>query len=248
MTIYLYKKTHNKTGMQYLGKTTKDPLKYKGSGKDWVPHINEHGYDVTTEILRECSSNEELSVWGRYYSELWNITESDTWANRIPETGGGLGVASNAAKTENIRRWSDPAYREKMKAIHNHPARLKKNAEKMKTLWQTKEYVEKQLSSHRSSEFRSRNSVIQKEVQNRPDVKAKLSGRNSYRYDHTIYEFIHTSGKVEHCTQYELIQKYELEQRNLNAVVKGKRKRCKGWSLMRENFIGMAPRPEQMER
>jgi len=32
MTIYLYKKTHNVTGLQYLGKTTRNPFTYKGSG------------------------------------------------------------------------------------------------------------------------------------------------------------------------------------------------------------------------
>ena len=30
MTIYLYKKIHNKTGLQYLGKTSKDPYAYSG--------------------------------------------------------------------------------------------------------------------------------------------------------------------------------------------------------------------------
>lgn len=89
MIIYLYKKTHNKTGLQYLGKTKEDPLKYRGSGKDWKPHIKEHGYDVTTEIVRECLTKKELSYWGRYYSKLWNIVEDPNWANKIPETGGG---------------------------------------------------------------------------------------------------------------------------------------------------------------
>lgn len=235
MTIYLYKKTHNKTGLQYLGKTTKDPFRYKGSGKDWVPHINEHGYDVTTEILKECQSNEELRVWGRYYSELWNVVESEAWANRIPETGGGIGVTACVAATASRNRWNDPEYRQKMIDIHNHPNRVNHNSVTMKNLWQTEEFASKQLASHRSEEYRHRNSVIQKEVQNRPEVKAKLSGSNSYRYDYTIYRFIHDSGKIEHCTQYDLIIKYELEQRNLNAVVKGKRNRCKGWSLMKEN-------------
>jgi hypothetical protein len=40
MTIYLYVKTHNNTGMKYLGKTTKpDPHKYPGSGKRWTRHL-----------------------------------------------------------------------------------------------------------------------------------------------------------------------------------------------------------------
>jgi hypothetical protein len=89
MIIYLYKKTHNKTGLQYLGKTTKDPYIYMGSGIDWKKHIKEYGCDVNTEILKECKDKKELSYWGRYYSNLWNIAASTDWANRIPETGGG---------------------------------------------------------------------------------------------------------------------------------------------------------------
>lgn len=90
MIIYLYKKTHNKTGLQYLGQTTTDdPHLYPGSGVDWRTHIREHGYDVTTEILKECKTKEELSYWGRYYSQIWNIVESKNWANKIPESGGG---------------------------------------------------------------------------------------------------------------------------------------------------------------
>ena len=90
MTIYLYVKTHNKTGLKYLGKTTsKDPHKYTGSGLDWKSHLKEYGADFSTEIIRECKNNEELREWGRYYSNLWNVVESADWANRIPETGGG---------------------------------------------------------------------------------------------------------------------------------------------------------------
>lgn len=90
MIIYLYKKTHNTTGLKYLGKTIQDPFKYKGSGKRWCNHISKHGYNVTTEILRECSSNEELVYWGRFYSELWNVAESLEWANLKPEEGQGF--------------------------------------------------------------------------------------------------------------------------------------------------------------
>ncbi len=90
MTIYLYKKTHNKTGLQYLGKTkSTDPHKYQGSGKRWCHHIKKHGYDVTTEILKECQTNEELREWGKYYSELWDVVNDDNWANLKLEEGDG---------------------------------------------------------------------------------------------------------------------------------------------------------------
>jgi hypothetical protein len=92
MIIYLYVKTHNITGLKYLGKTiNKDPYKYPDSGTYWTRHLKVHGYDCTTEILKECTSKEEVAELGIYYSELWNIVESDDWANLIAENGDGGG-------------------------------------------------------------------------------------------------------------------------------------------------------------
>lgn len=90
-TIYLYLKTHNKTGLKYLGKTIQDPLKYRGSGKRWNNHIKKHGYDVTTEILFESSDAEKIKEKGLYFSEVWNIVESQEFANlKIEEGDGGF--------------------------------------------------------------------------------------------------------------------------------------------------------------
>lgn len=89
MIIYLYVKTHSETGLKYLGKTTQNPHTYLGSGIDWKKHLKEYGKEHTTEIIKECQTNQELHQWGRYYSNLWNVAESAEWANRIPETGGG---------------------------------------------------------------------------------------------------------------------------------------------------------------
>lgn len=89
--IYLYLKTHNKTGLKYLGKTKYDPFTYNGSGKAWLKHLEEYGVDIDTKILKICKDNSELSKWGRHYSKLWNIVESNDFANLIPETGGGCG-------------------------------------------------------------------------------------------------------------------------------------------------------------
>jgi hypothetical protein len=91
MIIYtLYVKTHNSTGLKYLGFTTStDPHTYKGSGVYWKLHLEKHGYDCTTEIIRECQSKEELKEWGLYYTNLWNIVESNKWANLKEEIGDG---------------------------------------------------------------------------------------------------------------------------------------------------------------
>lgn len=90
MTIYtLYVKTHEITGLKYLGQTTKNPETYKGSGIDWKKHLKDHGNYIITEILYQTDNRENMKELGRYYSELWNVTHSVEWANRIPETGGG---------------------------------------------------------------------------------------------------------------------------------------------------------------
>lgn len=126
MTIYLYKKTHNKTGLQYLGKTKQqDPHTYQGSGTRWGHHIKKHGYDVTTEILKECSTNEEVKEWGIYYSELWNVVESDAWANLKPEAGDG-GTPSQAMKLQignTLRGRTQPAEHVEKRRIANRKPR-----------------------------------------------------------------------------------------------------------------------------
>lgn len=90
MTIYLYKKTHRVTGLNYLGKTVSaNPYSYKGSGTKWKEHINEYGYDVETVILKECQNLTELKFWGEFYSKLWDVAENPDWANLIEESGPG---------------------------------------------------------------------------------------------------------------------------------------------------------------
>jgi len=92
MTIYLYIKTHKITGLKYLGQTKNNPYRYNGSGKYWLRHLNKHGDDHDTDILMECQTKEEVSKWGLYYSELYDVVESPEWANLKPENGHGGGI------------------------------------------------------------------------------------------------------------------------------------------------------------
>jgi hypothetical protein len=90
MIIYLCVKTHTTTGLKYLCQTTKiDPYKYLGSGKYWKLHLKKHGHEHSTEIIKECFSKAEVKEWGLYYSNLWNVVESNAWANLMEENGGG---------------------------------------------------------------------------------------------------------------------------------------------------------------
>lgn len=87
--MYLYVKTHNITGLKYLGKTKGDPFKYKGSGVKWTHHIRKHGYNVNTIILLATEDTNELKETGLFFSRLWNIVLSDEWANLTEEEGQG---------------------------------------------------------------------------------------------------------------------------------------------------------------
>ena len=88
--IYLYKKTHKVTGLQYLGKTSRaDPYTYPGSGKRWRAHLDKYGYEFDTEILAESEDPSEIVKLGLHYSNLWDVVADETWANLKPESGDG---------------------------------------------------------------------------------------------------------------------------------------------------------------
>lgn len=101
MTIYrLYIKRHRKTNLLYFGQTKQDPYKYKGSGIDWVRHIEQFGNDVETTVIYETTSKAEMAEKGRIMSNILCITSAmddygnKIWANRINETGSGPGAPS----------------------------------------------------------------------------------------------------------------------------------------------------------
>jgi hypothetical protein len=90
MTLYfLYVKTHNKTGLKYLGYTTQDPMLYKGSGVYWMKHLKIHGADISTDVLMTFSCTSALKHWGVYYSDLWDVVNNPVWANLKREEGDG---------------------------------------------------------------------------------------------------------------------------------------------------------------
>jgi hypothetical protein len=81
--IVLYLK-ESPFGLKYLGKTTKDPYKYNGSGLVWKRHIKKYklkSTDITTKILFQTNDKIEFSKIALEYSILYNIVNSDEFAN-----------------------------------------------------------------------------------------------------------------------------------------------------------------------
>lgn len=103
---YLYLKTHNKTGLIYLGKTKQDdPWSYTGSGKLWKRHIKKHGYDVKTQILLATDDENELNETGVFFSRLFGVVKSSLFANLMEESGdGGDTWSNNPNKEETITK------------------------------------------------------------------------------------------------------------------------------------------------
>ena len=106
--IYLYVKTHRITGLKYLGKTKRDPMKYKGSGIWWTNHLNKYGNNVSTEILLETDDHAEIKRMGIYYSELWNIVKSKEWANLKPEEGDGGNMGPEGLRKRSAKMMGHP--------------------------------------------------------------------------------------------------------------------------------------------
>ena len=123
-TIYLYLKTHNKTGLKYLGITKQDPYKYMGSGLYWTSHLEAHGPEHSTEVLHECTE-EDVEKWGRYYSEKYNVVESKEFANLKPETGyGGTGMTGKTQSEETRQK-----IRDSLTGVKHTEERRRKNSE-----------------------------------------------------------------------------------------------------------------------
>jgi len=84
---YLYHKRHKQTGLNYFGKTIKDPYVYLGSGTRWTRHLKKHGSDIETIQVWEFLNLEECSKFAVDFSIKNNIVESVHWANLRIENG-----------------------------------------------------------------------------------------------------------------------------------------------------------------
>lgn len=117
----LYIKQHRTTGLKYFGKTINPNIeKYKGSGKRWTNHLRVHGRkDVVNLWVSDWFHDEkEIKEFALAFSEIFDIVNSDEWANLKEETGhegGGFKAGSVRAieagkKLSKIK--SDPLWKE----------------------------------------------------------------------------------------------------------------------------------------
>ena len=109
MNIILYLK-ESPMGLKYLGKcVNRNPYLYIGSGKRWKNHIRKHNLtaaDIKTTILLDTEDETEFKKIAEYYSTLWNVVESNEFANLRPENGdGGWGHLKGIPKSDEWKKF-----------------------------------------------------------------------------------------------------------------------------------------------
>ena len=109
----LYHIRHNVTGKSYLGQTTRTGKawdNYFGSSIPFNKHMEEHGRDVTKEILFESSNRTEFQDWCKKISHGLDVVDSPIYLNRVHEYGGNLGGSANPNHKDGtwINRKADP--------------------------------------------------------------------------------------------------------------------------------------------
>ncbi len=86
--MQLYLRKHNVTGMKYLGYANDHERRvYRGEGIRWTQHLDEFGYDYSTEILYDGEDQELLSNHAIAYSLVHKIWDNPEYANQMMENG-----------------------------------------------------------------------------------------------------------------------------------------------------------------
>lgn len=106
-------KTHNQTGLKYLCQSSRiDYINYTGSGSYWKKHLSKHGPDFSTIVLFETTNKDEIKQQGIYYSNKFNVVNSEEWANLVPEQGDG-------GYTANLQSYKDGMANRNYKGSNN---------------------------------------------------------------------------------------------------------------------------------
>lgn len=204
MTIYLYVKTHNQTGLKYFGKTKQNPYKYRGSGKYWLNHIRKHGNDVNTEIVFQSTDQKEIEKIGKELSEKWKVTSDNSWANLKDETGdGGWDHINSDRDTFYLKKIGvkNPMLLEKSrkKSSKKHKQDYKDHI-KIREKLSLEKYGTKHYSQNKEA-LEKRNAVLKEKygvdnIAKRKETKEKLKRiRNSEEYKSKNYKICEYCGK-----------------------------------------------------
>lgn len=175
---WLYIKQHNKTGLKYFGKTTRDPNKYVGSGKYWKDHLKTHGKDITHVWCELFTDKTQIMEFASLFSELNDIVNATDnkgkkiWGNVIPENG--IDGGGNAGLPSPLRGIPQPhvtkALKGKKRPDHSKAMKGRKQTETHSA------NIAKALTGKIRSEEHSNNISKAKKGKKNPKVSKALKG------------------------------------------------------------------------
>jgi len=220
---YLYVKTHLETGLNYLGQTTQDPFKYRGSGKYWKNHLKIHRYNIDTKIIKICESSDDLKKWGLYYSELWNVVEATDehgkkiWANEKPESGDGAAFGEYHHNSD-----------KKIYTFYHKSGSIEHC---------TRIELQHKYDLHRGSLADLIKGVLKTHNGWRMTIESQKwnisrDGKTNPNYNQNSYTFKHSDETVIKCTPNELITTYNLNAGSISGLIRGNGKKVGGWRLI----------------
>lgn len=252
---YTYLIKWSSTGMKYYGvryakgcHPSEFWVSYFTSSDYVTQYIEQHGEPDIRVIRRLFKKSTQAKLWESKVLKKLKVASRSDFLNK---NEGSLHV-----------NWDDPEIKEKhrigllraantpeararnsasQKIAQNRPEQKEKLREATKKLWEDPNHVRRMITKHKAlwenDEYRNHQTKARKEAANRPEVRAANSVRNTgpgnARYDHTIYHFIHETGKEEKCTRYELQTKYNFPSNSgMCLMIGGKRESTYGWRLV----------------
>lgn len=234
MTIYyLYKKTHQKTGLNYLGYTQRNPYEYSGSGSYWIAHLKKHGYKIDTEVLLETESKDQIKSVGKYYSDLWNIVEAKdatgkkTWANLKPEEGVGGSIPRTKPYPESARKILSQKLKGRVYGSYSpeHGANVSRAKQgHKKGLTYDEIYGKKTATKLR----KDRSIKLKRYLNEHPGIRAGNKNNNA-----KLWEFISPDGKhhIINGTMAAFCKEHDLKLHGAYKCVNGELDTYKGWKI-----------------
>ena len=183
MITYLYHKRHTITGLNYFGKTIRDPYKYVGSGLYWKRHLEKHGKDIETIQVWKFDNLEECKKFATEFSIKNNIVESKDWANFVIENG--IDGQSPGFKNTKLSEYNKSHNKNRKNQPGYIPNRLGKK-DSLKTLEKKREsHLGKKIGRMTETRYEKHMKMIFRTNASR---SVKLTGKNNPMFEKTHSE------------------------------------------------------------
>lgn len=236
ITYYLYLK-ESPLGLKYLGMTTRNPYKYKGSGKYWVRHLKSHNFsliDIKTLILFESNNKLEVDTFALKFSVENDIVNSKNFANLMPESG--IDCTIGRICSEETKKKISMANKGRIPSKES--IEKAKNNRKIKVGFRHTEETRKKLSDLRKGKKLSAE-TIQKMVAKTKGSRLSAHFKKVYQYGLSgefIKSFPSIVDAINECPG------------DIYNAVSGRHKTAGGYQWRLERFDGIEPYYESLSR